>query len=128
MEMSSRRKLVGPDLSKLLVWWALRSQNGKAYYDHRSRVVVCGPAAAVERAEEGAHFGAEGLWWRGGHVVHGESGCVLNAATSSNRRAEMEDDWVGPPWLDEKSCEELGLLLYALSWTTSMSACVGGRL
>ena len=29
--------------------------------------------------------------------------CVLNAATSSNTRAEMEDDWVGPPWLDEKS-------------------------
>jgi hypothetical protein len=54
--------------------------------------------------------------------------CVLVAATSSNRRAEMEDDWVSPPWLDEKSCEELGLLLYAfkLSWTTSTSACVGG--
>ena len=60
MEMSSRRKLVGPDLSKLLVWWALRSRNGEAYYDHRSRVVVCGPAAAVEGAEEGVHFGSEG--------------------------------------------------------------------
>jgi len=31
-------------------------------------VVVCGPAAAVERAEERAHFGSEGGGWR--LVVH----------------------------------------------------------
>jgi hypothetical protein len=84
MEMSSRRKLVGPDCRDLLVWRNFRFRNG-THYDHGSRIVVCGPAAAVERAEERAHLGAEGLWWRGGHVVHGERACVLTAAASSNR-------------------------------------------
>ena len=109
MEMSSRRKLVGPDYlrgrmvsvcsvvigmeSELTIWIARSSSSSSAdppqqLRERKKELILelkdCGGGAVMSYKER-------------------ECVCVLNAATSSNTRAEMEDDWVGPPWLDEKS-------------------------
>ena len=76
MEMSSRRKLVGPDCEGVLLvlvfgvgwWWEWCGCLGLGQWGwtddlDRARFVVvvgvCGPAAAVEGAEERAHFGSQ---------------------------------------------------------------------